>query len=396
MAAAGRLNQPSNDSNPSKPNPSKVAPLNSAAQLRVAREVLRIEAVGLWKVSTWLDEAFSQAIDLIYHCTGSVIVTGMGKAGLVGQKIVATLASTGTRSHFLHPAEAFHGDLGRLAKGDVVLMLTQSGETSEVVQLLPSLQAMEVPLVAMTASRGSTVGRAATLVVELGDLEEACSLGLAPSTSTTAMIALGDAMALVLSQMRGFCAEDFARFHPGGSLGFKLSKIEEHMRPLEECRVASDTKSVREVIVACSQPGRRTGAVMLVGEAGKLSGVFTDSDLARLIEGRQETALDGPVSAAMTGDCARVVLGTAAEEAVNLLAERKISELPVVDATGCPVGMVDVTDVVGKSSRPAAVEEAPPSIRVFHGPESAGKRRCLAVGEPAASKFACSLVLPFA
>ena len=157
----------------------------------------------------------------------------MGKAGIIGQKIAATLASTGTRAHFLHPAEAFHGDLGRIHPHDVVIMLTQSGETAEVVQLLPSLREFGVPLVAVTASKQSTVGRAASVIIELGSIEEACSLGLAPSTSTTAMLAVGDALALVLSKMRNFRAEDFARFHPGGALGRKLSHVDDIMRPLD-------------------------------------------------------------------------------------------------------------------------------------------------------------------
>ncbi len=349
--------------------------LDAHAQLRAAREVLRLEAVAVWKLSTTIDHATTDAINVIRALRGSVIVTGMGKAGLVGQKIAATLASTGTRSHFLHPAEAFHGDLGRIATGDVVLMLTQSGETGEVVQLLPSLRDMQVPIVAITASRGSKVGRAATCVIELGELEEACSLGLAPSTSTTAMLALGDAIALVLSKLSGFRAEDFARFHPGGSLGFKLSKVDEHMRPLGECRVASDSKTVREVIVSCSRPGRRSGAVMLVDAAGELSGVFTDSDLARLVEGRDESALDRPIREVMTVGCARVQCGARTELAIEILVERKISELPVVDREGKPVGMIDVTDVVGTASHAQESDDDEPTIRVFPNPVTTPKER---------------------
>ena len=229
--------------------------LTPKEQLRAAREILRLEAVALWKLSDRLDKAFCQTIRLLFGCQGSAIITGMGKAGLIGQKIAATLSSTGTRAHFLHPAEAFHGDLGRIHPDDVVIMLTQSGETAEVVQLLPSLREFGVPLVAVTASTNSTVGRAASVVIELGDLEEACSLGLAPSTSTTAMLAVGDALALVLSKMRDFRAEDFARFHPGGALGRKLSRVDDIMRPLDECRSASDTQTVREVIVDLHQTG---------------------------------------------------------------------------------------------------------------------------------------------
>jgi arabinose-5-phosphate isomerase len=286
-------------------------------------------------------------VKLLFTCKGCAIVTGMGKAGLIGQKIAATLSSTGTRAHFLHPAEAFHGDLGRVSADDVVVMLTQSGETAEVVQLLPSLRDFGVPLVAITASHSSTVGRAATVVIELGELEEVCSLGLAPSTSTTAMLAVGDALALVVSKMRNFQADDFARFHPGGALGRRLSRVDDLMRPLADCRRASDALTVREVIVACSKPGRRTGAIMLVDEVGRLTGLFTDSDLARLFEQRDETALDQPIREVMVSKPTTVPSGTRVGDAVALLARRKFSELPVVDSAGRPIGLVDVTDVVG-------------------------------------------------
>jgi arabinose-5-phosphate isomerase len=358
------------------PEPSP--PLTPAEQLRAGREILRLEAIALWKFSDRLDESFVRTVDLIYRSSGSVIVTGMGKAGLIGQKITATLASVGTRAHFLHPAEAFHGDLGRIHRDDIVLMLTQSGETSEVVQLLPSLAEFGVPIVAVTASQTSTVGRAATEVLQLGDLEEACSLGLAPSTSTTAMLALGDALALVLSRLRGFGPEDFARFHPGGSLGRKLSKVDEHMRPLAMCRVSRDGQTIREVLVECGKPGRRTGAVMLTDNEGVLTGLFTDSDLARLFERRDEAVLDQAVRRVMIAEPITIAAGSLLRDAVDLLVDRKISELPVVDDAGRPVGLIDVTDVVGievldhtetktaKSAKSAKPQGAgPPTVRLF-------------------------------
>jgi arabinose-5-phosphate isomerase len=283
----------------------------------------------------------------------------MGKAGLIGQKISATLSSTGTRAHFLHPAEAFHGDLGRIHPDDVVIMLTQSGETAEVVQLLPSLRDFRVPLVAITASKSSSIGRAATVVIELGDLEEVCSLGLAPSTSTTAMLAVGDALALVLSKMRNFQADDFARFHPGGALGRKLSRVDDVMRPLTECRCASDALSTREVIVACTKPGRRSGAIMLTDKNGRLTGLFTDSDLARLFERRDEAALDGPIRKVMAARPTTVPSGTRVGDAVSLLAQRKFSELPVVDKAGHPIGLVDVTDIVGLKAEADSADKSP-------------------------------------
>lgn len=315
-------------------------------QLRYARQVIELESRALGDVARRLGREFCRAVDHLYQCRGSVIVSGMGKAGLIGQKIMATLASTGTRAHCLHPAEAVHGDLGRIHRDDVMLILSQSGETEEVVRLLPSVAELGVPILAITARASSTLGRAATVVIELGPVEEACQLGLAPSTSTTAMLAVGDALALVTSRMRDFGREDFARFHPGGSLGRKLSKVEHHMRPLEQCRLAGDGLTVREVFVRVSRPGRRIGAIMLVDAQGRLSGLFTDSDLARLFEGRRDGAFDGPIRDVMTNGPLTVRLGSRMAEAVAVMAQRKISELPVVDAEGRPAGMIDVTDVV--------------------------------------------------
>jgi len=342
--------------------------LSPFEQLRFARQVVAQEGSTLLDLARRLDSRFCQAIEYLYGCRGSVIVCGMGKAGLVGQKIMATLASTGTRSHSLHPAEAVHGDLGRVNGGDVMLMLSQSGETEEICRILPSLGEMEVPILAITTRADSTLGQAATVVLELGKLEEACSLGLAPSTSTTAMLALGDALALVTSRMRGFAREDYARFHPGGSLGRKLSKVGDYLRPLDRCRVASDGETVRRVFVELSVPGRRTGAIMLVDDEGKLSGIFTDSDLARLFEHRREHALDEPIRQVMTSQPTTVRIGTRMPEAVAQMARRKISELPVVDTEGRPVGLIDVTDVVGafpEIGEPGQKQASGPEYRVF-------------------------------
>jgi arabinose-5-phosphate isomerase len=318
-------------------------------QLRYAQDILRLESQALVKVLERLDGTFCEAVELLYNCQGSVLVTGMGKAGIIGQKLTATLASTGTRAHFLHPAEAIHGDLGRVHGDDVVLALSQSGETEELVRLLPSFRAAGTPVVAITASSKSALGRAAAIVLELGPLQEACQHGLAPSTSTTAMLGLGDALALVVSRQRGFRREDFARFHPGGSLGRKLAKVEDHMRPRHQCRLACDRMSVRDTLIEVSRPGRRTGAILLVDDTGRLSGLFTDSDLARLFEQRRDQALDGPISDVMTRSPTTVFVGALLIDAVAVLAERKISELPVVDEAGAPVGLIDVTDVVAFS-----------------------------------------------
>lgn len=315
-------------------------------RLQYARGILRDYARHLEQMSGELDTAFLQAAQQVFECAGRVVVSGMGKAGYIGQKISATLASTGTPSHFLHPAEAVHGDLGRLAAADMVILFSQSGETDEITRLLPSLAAMELPVIAVTGNPNSTLGKAATVVLSLGTLTEACSLRLAPSTSTIAMLAVGDALALVVSKMRGFRETDFARFHPGGSLGLKLSLVEEHMRPLASCRVADDSSTVREILIAGGQPGRRTGAIMLRDASGRLTGLFTDSDLARLFERHREAQLDAPVRDVMTAGPLTVELGARMTEAVAILARRKISELPVVDRLGRPQGLIDITDVV--------------------------------------------------
>jgi len=357
--------------------PARLSPFE---QLRYARQILDRESQTLSQLARTLDKRFCRAVELLYGCRGSVIVSGMGKAGLVGQKIMATLGSTGTRSHCLHPAEAVHGDLGRIHHEDVVLILSQSGETEEIVRLLPSLSELGVPILAITARADSTLGRAATVTLELGPLQEACSLGLAPSTSTTAMLGIGDALALVTSQMRDFGPQDFARFHPGGSLGRKLSKVDHHLRPLDKCRVAAETQTVRQVFVGLSMPGRRSGAIMLVDADGKLAGIFTDSDLARLFEHRQDRELDRPIGEVMTAGPLSVPVGSMMVDAVAIMARRKISELPVVDPDGKPVGLIDVTDLVGmlpdETTKNEPPGESPPSVRCRLFPEPG-------TGEPA-------------
>lgn len=329
--------------------PSSVTPgtaLDPVEQLRYARDIVRIEGQALLNLARRLDDDFCRAVEVLYRSRSSVIVTGMGKAGLIAQKIAATMASTGTRSHFMHPAEAFHGDLGRIHRDDVVLLLSQSGETEEVTQLLPSLANLGVTTIAITGKGSSTLARAASIVLELGPLKEACALGLAPSTSTTAMLALGDALALVASRMRNFQPEDFARFHPGGSLGRQLSQVEQFMRPLAECRVANEAHTVREVLQQRRVAARRSGAIMIVNDDGRLTGFFTDSDLARLFESRKNEALDGPIRDVMTTNPVTVPIGSMISDALDILAERHISELPVVDTAGQPMGLVDITDLV--------------------------------------------------
>ena len=353
---------------PSRRSSVEASPVTNQETIDLGRQVIASEARVLVSMLPRLDDAFATAVEKLRTLEGNLIVSGMGKAGLIGQKLTATFASTGTPAHYLHPAEAFHGDLGRVAAGDVVLVLSQSGETGEVSQLLAPLKSIGVTLIAMTASVTSTLGRAADLVLPLGIIDEACAMGLAPSASTTAMLALGDALALVTSQLRGFEPADFARFHPGGALGFKLSRVDDHMRTLHECRTAVDTQTIREVLVTATRPGRRSGAIMLTDSTGCLTGLFTDSDLARLIEQRDETALDQPIQTRMIASPTTITAGEPMSAAVNVLADRKISELPVIDDSGRPVGMIDVTDIVGqlpKAVKDDPQDSGPPTVKIF-------------------------------
>ena len=318
-----------------------------AEGLAFAREVLRIEADALGRVRERLGPSIARAAGLIFRCPGSVIVTGMGKAGLVGQKVAATLASTGTRAFPLHPAEAVHGDLGRIRGDDVVLALSQSGETEEVLRLIPALRRIGACLIAITERATSTLGQSADLCVALGPIEEACPLGLAPSASTTALMAVGDALALLVCRMRDFRAEDFALYHPAGALGRKLSLVEDVMRTPRQLRLARPEQTVRDVLVALGGPRRRSGAVLVVDDDGRLLGIFTDSDLVRLFERRREADLDAPIGAVMTHDPVQVAVGARLAEAVDAMKARKLSEIPVVDRGGRLVGLIDLTDVIG-------------------------------------------------
>jgi len=320
-----------------------------------AREILRIEGEALGRVRERLGPAIAQAADLIYRCAGSVIVTGMGKAGLVGQKLAATLASTGTRAFPLHPGEAIHGDLGRIRADDVVIALSQSGETEEVLRLVPALRRLSARLIAITERTTSSLGQAADLCIALGPIEEACPLGLAPSASTTALMAVGDALALLVSRMRDFSPADFALYHPGGSLGRKLTRVEDVMRTGRQLRRAHVEETVRAIFVRLAGPRRRSGAILIEDADTRLLGIFTDSDLARLFEKRREAELDRQIGEIMTIDPKRVRVGALLSDAVELMKTHKISELPVVDRGNRLVGLIDVTDLIGLV--PAEFEE---------------------------------------
>jgi len=325
----------------------RLIPFSQFERLRAGREIIRQEAEALLDVVKRLDSGFCLAVQMMLDCPGNVIVCGMGKAGLIGQKITATLSSTGTRSHFLHPAEAVHGDLGCLHASDILLALSNSGETEEILSILGTVKSLGVKIIAITATDQNSLAQQADVVVEIGRLREACPWGLAPSTSTTAMLAVGDALALVVSQARGFSPANFAIFHPGGSLGQKLKPVTEIMRPRDQLRIASASATVREVFTQAARPGRRTGAVLLLDDDQTLAGIFTDSDLARLLEARNDHGLDEPIVNVMTARPLTVRAGAVLADVIDLLAERKISELPVVDENRVPIGLIDITDIIG-------------------------------------------------
>jgi arabinose-5-phosphate isomerase len=323
-------------------------------RLSYARQIVRGEAAALLSVADRLNESFLATVDLFHRCPGRVCITGTGKSADVGQKIAGTLNSTGTRAYVMDATRAVHGDLGMIHQDDIVLALSLSGETEEIIKLLPSLRQMAMALVALTSTGQSTLAKNSDVALVLGPLEEVCPLGLAPSTSTTAMIAVGDALAFVLMRMREFTHEDFARFHPAGSLGRKLLRVEAVMRHGNDLRISHSKRTVREVFSQEKRLGRRTGAVMLTDDDGRLVGLFTDSDLARLFEHHRDDAFDLPIRAVMTPTPLMVPVGTRLTDAVDILRNRKISELPVVDAVGKPVGMIDITDLIGLVSREEA------------------------------------------
>jgi len=347
---------------PANPSPDVESPLHSSAErLDYARQVLRSEAAALETVAERIGPSFLQAVDLLLTCPGRVAVTGTGKSADVGQKIAGTLNSTGTRAYVLDATKAMHGDLGMVHASDVVLMLSHSGESEEIVRLLGPIRELALGVIAFTGNAGGTLARKADVALVYGPLAEVCPLGLAPSTSTTAMIALGDALAFVLLRLRAFTRDDFARFHPAGSLGRKLMRVEAVMRQGHELRLAAASATVRTVL-GQAQRGRRTGAVMLLDDAGKLAGIFTDSDLARLIGRHLDAKLDRPIREVMTEQPRTVTLGARVADAVELLRCYKISELPVIDADGRVVGLIDITDVIGLIPAEQTATDALPQV----------------------------------
>lgn len=326
-------------------------PLQETADLlRHAREVLSLEAEAIRGLAEGLvgarAEAFSAAVELIMQTTGMVVVTGMGKAGLIGAKISATLASTGTPSITLHPAEAVHGDLGRVRANDLVLALSNSGETGEIKSMLAPIRRSGAKLIAIVASQDSTLGKQADIVLELGAPPEACPLGLAPTTSTSAMLALGDALAMVVLARRGFSREDFARYHPGGSLGQRLMRVHEVMRTGAELPLIPAGTPLRRALVTMSKTPGRPGAGLVVEADGALAGIFTDGDLRRLFDTGGLEQLDAPIDATMGKRPKTIDPDALVDDAVRVLRSHHIDQLAVCDASGAPVGLLDIQDLL--------------------------------------------------
>lgn len=316
--------------------------------LEFARQVIETEAQAVRAMLPALDASFLQAVKLIVDCPGSVLASGIGKAGHVARKLSASFSSTGTPSHFLNPAEALHGDLGAVRKGDVVLILSHSGESDEILRMLSVLKKLAHPVIAMTASADNALGRFADVVLKTGRIEEACPLGLAPSASTTAMTALGDALFLTVMKSRRFSADDFAFYHPAGQLGRKLIRVAEAMtfRRGENLPVASDQLTVGQVLHAVSSIKRRSGAVILVNEQQKVSGIFSDGDLRRALTDDDGSAISRPINAYMTHNPKRIGGEQLASEAMGLMRRYRIDELPVVDAEDRPIGLIDIQDLL--------------------------------------------------
>ncbi len=315
--------------------------------LEYARKVIEIEAAAISSLSPVVNDSFAQAVEMIFNCTGSCIVSGIGKAGIIGQKISATLASTGTPSHFLHPAEAVHGDLGRLRKNDIVLVLSYGGETDEITRMINLVKQLDIKLISITGQNDSTLCKYSDVSICMGKMDEACPLGVAPSVSTTCMLAVGDAIAFTVMKARNFGVEDYVRFHPGGSLGAKLMTVEQSMmfRPGEKLPIANINDTVENLLEETGDV-KRHGAVMVTNKDGKLVGIITDGDIRRLITKYKNKCFSLKVGEVMTANCKRIRVDALAAEATAIFHKFRIDELPVVDAEDKPVGLIDVQDIV--------------------------------------------------
>jgi len=309
-----------------------------------AKQVLKIEAESIRQLIFRIDKDFEKAVELVYACKGRVVVTGMGKAGIIGQKISATLASTGTPSLWLHSAEAIHGDMGRVKKEDVVIAISNSGETDEIIQLAPLIKKIGSRLIAITGSTKSTLAKNSDAVLDVSIKVEACPLGLAPMASTTSMLAMGDALCAALMDKRKFKKSDFAFLHPGGSLGKQLLlKVEDIMRKASGNPVVRESRKVKDVLLAIT--ASRAGSATVVDKSGRVKGIFTDGDLRRNL-GIEPLLLEKKVRDVMTKNPMTLKKGCLAVEALRILQEYKIDEIPIVDEKGRAIGLVDVQDLL--------------------------------------------------
>ena len=315
--------------------------------------VVRIEAEALRALADRIAGAmaanFNRAVNLLYSCQGRVVVTGMGKSGIIARKIAATLSSIGTPALFMHPVEALHGDLGMVVRGDVVLALSASGETEEILRLLATLKRLQIPVIAMTcdemtANKVSTLASAADVALDCSVAKEACSMGLAPTASTTTMLALGDALAIVLSEKRGFKEEDFANLHPGGKLGKQLARVESLMHSGDALPRVSPKTRMPDVIYEMS---RKKLGVAAVVDGEKLVGIISDGDLRRLLEKRGKDALDLTAAESMTTRPRTISPFEFATAALALMEEKKITSLAVVDDTAKLLGIIHLHDLWG-------------------------------------------------
>jgi arabinose-5-phosphate isomerase len=328
-----------------KKQPRKAAPRrrNGNDLVGYGQQTLAAEARAIGGVR--LGAPFAKAVEWVLGCKGRVVVTGMGKPGFVAQKISATLASTGTPSLFVHPAEAAHGDLGRIARDDVVIALSNSGETEELTRLLPALRKIGARIVAVTKDANNALARGADLVIEIGDVEEACPMGLAPTASTAVLLAVGDALAMTVLANRAFDKEEYALFHPGGKLGRGLMKVGELMRQGAANPVIAESAPLSAAVAVMTETTGRPGAASVVDAAGRLVGIFTDGDLRRLVEHGQ-TDFSKPVAGAMGRNPRSVRPDLLVTEAAHVMRKARIDQVPVVDDAGRPVGLLDVQDLL--------------------------------------------------
>ena len=310
-----------------------------------ARNVIAVEARGIAMLKDRIDDRFLRACALLFECSGRVVVSGMGKSGHIARKIAATLASTGTPAFFVHPAEASHGDLGMITRGDVVLALSNSGETEELLTILPLIKRQGIPLIAMTGNASSSLARLADVHLDTGVQAEACPLGLAPTASTTATLVMGDALAIALLEARGFTDEDFARSHPAGNLGRRLLlRIADVMRAGEQIPAVPPTASLTQTLVEMTRKG--LGMTAIVGADNRLLGVFTDGDLRRAIDDDDIDLRSTPVTRLMTAQPKTITADKLAVEAARLMEAYKIHALLVVDGDRRVVGALNIHDLL--------------------------------------------------